>query len=211
MPTKAAAPQPKQRAPHLGPERRRPQALDAALAIAVQHGVGAITLGSVADRLKVTRPVIYTCFGDRKELIEALLSREGDRLLEAVLAALHSARGDDPEAVFIHGYQALLRVVAQHPDSWRLLFTINVDPEVSTRFTHARAMVAESASRWIRPVLTQWWDMRDADRKLPVLVELFMSSCEAAVRVLLDTSNPWSADDLGDLFGRTMCRAFSAA
>lgn len=66
----------RERAAHLGPERRRPQVLDAALAIAVSDGIAAVTIGAVAQRLKVTRPVVYSCFPDRVELLRALLERE---------------------------------------------------------------------------------------------------------------------------------------
>lgn len=199
------------RAAHLGPERRRPQVLDAALDIALESGVGAVTLVAVAQRLKVTRPVVYSCFDNREALIQSLLKREEDRLLESVLAALHSARGDDPEAAFIQGYQALLRAVAEYPKSWQLVFLSNADPTVAARFAAARRLVAESALRWLRPVLTRWWGMSDVDHKLPVLVELFMSSCEAAMRVFLTPSNTWSADELGEFFGCAMCRALRGA
>ena len=75
------------RAAHLGPERRRPQVLDAALAIAIERGVPAVTIGAVAERLDVTRPVVYSCFADRVELLHALLDRENEILLEEATAA----------------------------------------------------------------------------------------------------------------------------
>lgn len=198
------------RAAHLGPERRRPQVLDAALSIAVASGVGAVTIGAIADRLGVTRPVVYACFPDRVSILEALVDREAGELLATALAALHSARGDDPEAVFVQGYQAFLRVVADRPDSWRVLFTADPDPAVAERFRAARAVIAESATRWIGPAVESWWQLDDMARKLPVLVELFMSSCEAAARSLLDGGD-WTPDQLGELYGRMICRAFSAA
>lgn len=201
----------RERAAHVGPERRRPQVLDAALAIAVESGVSAVTIGAVADRLGVTRPVVYSCFRDRVALIEALVEREGERLLASALAALHSARGDDPEAVFVRGYQAFLDVVADCPDAWRLLFSAAPDPAVADKFQRARLEMADSATRWLRPALTAWWDVAELDRKLPVLVELFMSSCEAAARSLLDYPNEWTTQELGELYGRMICRAFSAA
>ena len=44
--------------------------------------------------------------------------------------------------------------------------------------------------------MTRWWGTADLDRKLPVLIELFVSSCEAAVRSLLDPQLDWTADQL---------------
>lgn len=201
----------RERAAHLGPERRRPEVLDAALAIAVKSGVGAVTIGAVAQYLGVTRPVVYSCFRDRVALIEALVEREGERLLADALAALHSARGDDPEAVFVHGYQAFLDVVADWPDAWRLLFSAAPDPAVADQFRRSRRVMADSATQWLRPALTAWWDVTDLDHKLPVLVELFMSSCEAAARSLLDHPDDWTTQELGELYGRMICRALSVA
>ncbi len=201
----------RERAAHLGPERRRPQVLDAALVLAVRSGVGAVTIGAVADHLGVTRPVVYACFRDRVALIDALVEREGERLLASALAALHSARGDDPETVFVRGYRAFLDVVADCPDAWRLLFSTAPDPAVADKFREARLVMADNATRWLRPALSAWWDVAELDRKLPVLVELFMSSCEAAARSLVDHPDGWTTQDLGELYGRMMCRAFSVA
>ena len=52
MPTRttartAARTRPRVRAEHLGPEKRRPQILDAALDLATEHGIGALTIGAL--------------------------------------------------------------------------------------------------------------------------------------------------------------------
>lgn len=199
------------RAAHLGPERRRPQVLDAALRIAASEGITAVTIGAVATSLGVTRPVVYSCFPGRVELIEALLQREDELLREGLLSALHTAQGTDPEAAFVTGYRAMLQVVAQRPDTWRLLFSANADPAVADMITAVRATVTDGATRWIGPALQRWWQTADLDRKLPVLIDLFMSSCQSAARSLLDPENNWTADDLGEFYGRAMCRAFQSA
>ena len=199
------------RAPHLGPERRRPQVLDAALAITVEQGVGQVTIGAIADRLHVTRPVVYACFSDRVELITALLERETTNLRDALVVALRSARGDDPETAFVDGFGALLRVVTDRPHSWRVVFAAQPDPAVVDRFQRVRAEMEGIAAHWIRPALSAWWDFADVDAKLPVLIEFFLSSCEAAVRSLLDVATTCTVDDLASLYGRMVCSAFRAA
>jgi AcrR family transcriptional regulator len=210
MPTSSATTA-RGRAAHLGPERRRPQVLDAALAITVEEGVAHVTIGAIAERLQVTRPVVYACFADRVELITALLERETAALRDVLMDSLHSAHGEDPQSAFVIGYQLLLRAVAERPNSWRVVFSASPDPAVAGRFVRVRAQLAEATSAWISPVLTRWWGMTDAEAKLPVLVEFFMSSCEAAVRSLLDDSNSWGAEDLGELYGRMVCTAFANA
>ena len=196
------------RAAHLGPERRRPHVLDAALAIAVGDGVGAVSIGTVAERLRVTRPVVYSCFSDRVEMLAALIEREEGALLSGVLDALpKSAPADAGEDVFVAGFRALLHTVAQRPDAWRLLFLAAPDPDVAAHFGRARSIVAAAFADLLRPTLRAW-RTKDAARKLPVLVELFMSSGESAVRSMLAPNSGWTPDDLGELIGRAVYRAF---
>ncbi|MCE5291858.1 MAG: TetR/AcrR family transcriptional regulator [Nocardiaceae bacterium] len=201
----------KARAPHLGPERRRPFVLDAALEIAVASGIGAVTIGAVADHMNVTRPVVYKCYGDRIELIQALLQREGTLLLDGLLHAMHSAAGKEPEDAWVTGFISLLRFVESRPGSWRLLFSADPDPALATRFTMARQALAYHATGWIRPALEAWWGTPDLDKKMPMLIEFFMSSCEAAAKTLLDSESTWTPEELGALYGRMICRAFEAA
>ncbi|WP_290713949.1 MULTISPECIES: TetR/AcrR family transcriptional regulator [Gordonia] len=207
----AATPSRRQRAAHLGPDRRRPEVLDTALRIAVGAGLGAVNIASVADAMGVTRPVVYSCFDDRFSLVNALLDRESARLLTATLGALHSATGDDPDQAFVDGYRALLGAVADRPAAWRIVFEGNPDPELATTVAEIRRVVAGASTRWIAPALKNWWGTEDLERKKPALIELFMSSCEAAVRVMLDSANDLTADDLAPLYGQMMSAAYRAA
>jgi len=199
------------RAAHLGPERRRPQVLDAALAIAIERGVPAVTIGAVAERLDVTRPVVYSCFADRVELLHALLDRENAILLKQATAALPDDRPEGDEAVFVAGFQALLAAVDRRPDSWRLMMSADPNPAVAEHFQHGRAAIANQFAKLLRPTLKHW-GTTDRHQKLPVLVEQFMSACEGAVRTLLhDTDHDWSPEKLGEFIGSAVYRAFRAA
>ncbi|MGH3714140.1 MAG: TetR/AcrR family transcriptional regulator [Micromonosporaceae bacterium] len=198
------------RAPHLGPARRRPQVLDAALAIAVEQGVAAVTIGSIAQRMGVTRPVVYSCYADRVELIRALLRREEQQLLAAALDALPHGKAHPSEEVFVRGFQELLESVAARADSWRIVFAANPDPAVANLFGRGRAVIAEHVTQLLRPTLRHW-GTAGAERKLPVLVEFFMSSCEGAVRSLLRQDASWTPGELGEFVGRAVYRAFKDA
>lgn len=213
MSTELSPPPARQRAPHLGPERRRPQVLDAALAIAAKVGLPAITIGSIAKHLGVTRPVVYACFADRNEIVEALLDREGETLVRLLLDALHESGGhdDDPEQAFVAGFTALLRTADARGDAWRLVFSGDIDADNAARLRSVRAMIQAHATAWIRPAASRWWGTTDLERKLPVLMELFMASCETAVRLVLDQQPGWSTEELGEFFGRAMFRAFKDA
>ncbi|WP_278264492.1 TetR/AcrR family transcriptional regulator [Nocardia sp. AG03] len=201
--------QPRRRAAHLGPERRRPQVLDAALAIAVEQGIGAVTMAAVADRMKVTRPVVYSCFADRVELLHELIAREERRIIDGVLEATPRRAVDAGEGVFVDGFQALLRVVAANPDSWRLAYG-NPDPDVATSFGHGRDLVLARCTELLRPTLHAW-GTTEADTKLPVLVELWISAGESAVRSLLADESSWTPETLGAFVGAAVYRALRDA
>jgi len=190
------------RAAHLGPERRRPQVLDAALRLAAAGGVHKVSMEAVAQQLGVTRPVIYACFASREELLAALLEREEQKLLDGVMSALPRVPDlSNPERLMVAGFQALLSVVAEHADSWRLVFAADVDPTVADRYGNARQRVARRVAALMGPALKAG-GVKDLTRKLPVLVEMFMSMGDGAVRALLQGEGRWPADELGAYVGR---------
>ncbi|MFF0493874.1 TetR/AcrR family transcriptional regulator [Nocardia sp. NPDC004068] len=204
-----SAVRPRQRAQHLGPERRRPQVLDAALRIAVEDGIAAVTVAAVAERMNVTRPVVYACFADRVELLEALIRREERVLLDGIVAALPRRRVEADEEVFVEGFRALLETVAARPDTWKLL-SGNPDPAVVHSFGRGRQVALERCTRRLRPTLRAW-GIADAERKLPALVELWVSAGEGAVRTLLSGEGDWTPEDLGAFVGAAVYRALRGA
>ncbi|MGV9676316.1 TetR/AcrR family transcriptional regulator [Nocardia sp. NPDC003482] len=204
-----SAVRPRQRAQHLGPERRRPQVLDTALRIAVEDGIAAVTVAAVAERMNVTRPVVYACFADRVELLEALIRREERVLLDGIVAALPRRRVEADEEVFVEGFRALLETVAARPDTWKLL-SGNPDPAVVHSFGRGRQVALERCTRRLRPTLRAW-GIADAERKLPALVELWVSAGEGAVRTLLSGEGDWTPEDLGAFVGAAVYRALRGA
>jgi AcrR family transcriptional regulator len=182
--------------------------LDAALAIAVTRGPAAVSMTALAEHLGVTKPVVYACFATRDEVLRALLDREERRLLDGVLAAVPTGGFDDPKRLLIEGFTALLRTVDERPDSWRIVYAAQADPTIAERFGRGRILVARRVGELMRPAL-RGWGTTDAERKLPVLVEIFMATGEAAVRQLLAGS--WTPETLGELVGTTTFHALRNA
>lgn len=199
------------RAAHLGPERRRPAVLDAALRLGVARGLRGVTMEAIAQELGVTKPVVYSCFASREELLTSLLEREEQRLFQGVMSALPSWPDyKKPELMMRVGFQALLTTVAAHADSWRLVFMADPDPAIAERYGQARRLVAQQVAIQMAPGLAAW-GVQDIDRKLPVLVEMFMSIGDGAVRALLLTDNQWSPADLGNFIGGLVLGALKKA
>ena len=84
-----------------------------------------LSMEAVAEAAGVGKPVLYTVFRTRSELVSALLSREHQRGLEQVLAGM-------PDDLTVHGatgayaatVSAFLRVVLENPARWRLILTV---------------------------------------------------------------------------------------
>jgi AcrR family transcriptional regulator len=118
-------------APRLPPEQRREQLLDAAMAVLSGCQLHELSMEAVAEAAGVGKPVLYTVFRTRAELVSALLSREHQRGLEQVLAGMpQDLTVSGPTGTYAATVSAFLRVVLDNPARWRLILTM---PESAPR------------------------------------------------------------------------------
>lgn len=197
------------RAEHLGPQRRRPRVLDTALDIAAQHGVAEVTMAAIAERMGVTRPVVYACYSGRGEVLAALLEREADLALTNLLGILPPQRTSTVEQMFVDGFRVLLTICCERPDAWRIMYAADPDPVIAAAIARGRAQVGNRVGELMRPALERW-QVADIDRVLPALTEVFLSISEAAIRMVLDTEQQWAPAHLAEIVGRAAYRAFRA-
>ncbi|OBF44924.1 transcriptional regulator [Mycolicibacterium peregrinum] len=195
------------RAEHLGPDRRRPQVLDTALEIATHQGLADVTMGTIARRLGVTRPVVYACYPGRGEVLAALLDRETDAVLASLLELLPPERTGSIEQLFVDGFHALHSTVRERPASWRIIFAADPDPVLTAAIVAGRERIRGQLATAMRPLL-QRWQVADVDATLPMLVEVFLAICEAAVRKMLDDDG--DAELVAETFGKAAYRAVRA-
>lgn len=191
------------RAEHLGPDRRRPLVLDTALEIAAQQGLADVTMGNIAGRLGVTRPVVYACYPGRGEVLAALLDRETDQVLAGLLGLLPPQRTGSIEQLFVDGFRALHSTVRDRPASWRIIFGADPDPVLTAAIARGRDRIRGQLATVMRPLL-QRWQVDDLDGTLPMLVEVFLAICEAAVRKMLADDEPLVAETFGKAAYRAM-------
>lgn len=197
------------RAPHLGPRRRRPQILDAALEIAVGEGLTALTMASVADRLRVTRPVVYSCFDDRAELVEALCRREDQYFVGELLCALpYGGLGEDDTAL-AGSLHTLLRLSAARPLSWQFL-TGTGARVLSDRQDGGGPLIRHRCTALLEASLEDW-GVPSATRKAPVLAEQWLAAGQGAVATLLRDPGAWTAEELGGYVGASVYRMIREA
>lgn len=105
------------RAPRLRRADRREALLDAAISIALEQGVDAVSMDTVATRARVSRPLLYKHFANAAELLAAAYRREMLLLDAEVAAAVDQADGLE-DAV-----RALVRAVIQESQARGTLLT----------------------------------------------------------------------------------------
>ena len=106
-------------------EQRREQLLDAAMTVLGGCQLPELSMEAVAEAAGVGKPVLYTVFRTRAELVSALLRREHQRGLEQVLAGMPDDLTEPgPTGAYAATVSAFLRVVLENPARWRLILTV---------------------------------------------------------------------------------------
>lgn len=199
--------EPRKRAAHLGPERRRPQVLDAALKLFLELGYEGTSMDAVARAAGVTKPVVYACFAGKDELFRALLSREEERILAEIQAAFAASDLSDAQATLIEGFTGFLRAVAASPEVYRLIFLGEGggNTAVARRIQRGRQAQVDALSLLVRDWLPRT-GKRTSDRRHDVTARLLGNAiaglAESGARLLLSGDDGWTPETLGRELGR---------
>ena len=101
-------------------ERER-QILDAAVAVFGERGFQAASMDMVAERVGVTKPVLYAHFGSKDGLLLACIARARAELLEVTTTAAASA--DRPEEMLRRGTLAFFEYLERREPAWAFLYS----------------------------------------------------------------------------------------
>jgi AcrR family transcriptional regulator len=204
----------RKRAAHLGPERRRPEMLDAALELFLEHGYDGTSMQAVADQAGVTKPVVYACFPGKDELFRALLAREEQRILAEIQAAFENTDLSDPEITLTEGFTGFLRAVGESPEVYRLIFLGEGggNAAVAHRIQRGRE---EQVNR-LTLVARGWLEARnleqaDLEKTARLLGNSIAGLAESGARLLLSAEDGWTPETLGRELGRIGAAAQAAA
>jgi AcrR family transcriptional regulator len=205
----------RKRAAHLGPERRRPEVLDAALELFLENGYQGTSMEAIARAAGVTKPVVYACFPGKDELFRALLAREEERILGEIRAAFANADLSDPEATLVEGFTGFLNAVAGSPDVYRLIFLGEGGGNIAVAksIQAGRESQIDQLSRLAKP----WVESRahaGAPPEVEATARLIGSSiaglAESAARLMLSEPDRWKPEQLGERLGRLAAAAQAA-
>ena len=99
---------------------REQQMLAAARGLFAERGYAAVTMDDVAAAVGVTKPLLYTYFGNKERLFAACMEPAGEALLATVVEAVTGAR-NGAEAVE-RGVHAFFAFVDEDREAWGVLF-----------------------------------------------------------------------------------------
>jgi AcrR family transcriptional regulator len=185
------------------PRTRTPSAdvteslLDAALALLTEGGSDAITVRDVATRAGVAPMGVYTRFGGKDGLLEALFLDGFSRLQAAITAA----RGSDARSRLRNGCLAYRRFGVENPHLYELMFRQMLELELSAEsleqaertFGHLVERVEDAAAAGaIRAddavdVAQQIWNALHGTVSLEIAGVTFSSDPESTFAKLIDT------------------------
>lgn len=150
---------------------REQQALAAARARFAEHGYAAVTMDEVAADVGVTKPLLYTYFGNKDGLFLACLAPAAQALEATVAEAIDGAAGG---ADALHrGVHAFFGFVERERDAWRMLFdeTLPADGDIASFVAAQR-----------RRLTTLVADCAHSSHDAEPLAAALLGACEAMAR-----------------------------
>ena len=110
-----AAPQSRKRMS--GPERRE-QLIGVARALFAEHGYEATSVEEIADKAKVSKPVVYEHFGGKEGLYAVIVDREVSELVSRIKEALTPGH---PRRTIVRAVATFLEYIDDETDGFRIL------------------------------------------------------------------------------------------
>lgn len=119
------------------PEREQ-QILDVAAAEIARVGFAALSLGEVAERAGISKPLVYGYFGTKDGLYVACVERAGAVLTEHIQSAI-AEPGPTPADVAERTIAAIFTALRPRPQDWAVVFDPTL-PEEGPAIAAARAV-----------------------------------------------------------------------
>lgn len=107
------------RSPRLPRPQRRQQLIDVSRGVFAERGFDATSLEEIAERAGVSRPILYSHFGDKQGLFEAVVNGQIENVRGVVSAALEAP--GEPRELVERSMRAFFTYVRDNPDGHAVL------------------------------------------------------------------------------------------
>ena len=152
---------------------RKAQMLDVAEVVFAEQGYLAASMDEIAERVGVSKPMLYEYFGSKEGLFLACVERARGRLFEEIASAVRGA--GDAEGALRAGVEAFLSFADQQRATWTVLFG------EGGSFGQAAASIRAEQAGLIAQLLREavaWPGEPDAEH-LDALAHIFVGAAEA--------------------------------
>ena len=143
-------------------QQRRHQLLEVARDVFAERGYEATSVEEIAQRAKISKPIVYGHFGGKEGIHAVLVDREINALLQRITSALESGK---PSLMLEQAALALLSYIEEEPAGFRIL--VRDAPITAASGTFA-SLVGEIAFR-VEDVLAAQFKTRGYDTKLAAI------------------------------------------
>ncbi|ALG07192.1 TetR family transcriptional regulator [Kibdelosporangium phytohabitans] len=153
---------------------RERQMMTIAEAVFAERGYAATSMDEIADRVGVSKPMIYEYFGSKEGLLVACIRQVRTELREQTAQSVIGARS--PEEALRSGLQAFFRFTDDHRRSWELL--LRTETAVVGPAAVAEIETARQEQIQLHIALFSAY-MPDTDqRSLEAAAEILVGACE---------------------------------
>ncbi len=144
-------------------QERRAQLIRIGRETFAERGYEATTVEEIAERAKVSKPVVYEHFAGKEGLYAVIVDREVGHLLDSITLAL---KADHPRHALEQAADAFLKYIEEHEEGFRILVR---DAPLGTATGSLPTVMGDIAAN-VEGLLAKEFKARGYDRKLaPIL------------------------------------------
>jgi AcrR family transcriptional regulator len=183
----------------LSAKQRREQLLDVTKELVGERGFHGLSVDAVARRAGISRPIVYSHFGDLGGLLEAMLERESAGALQQLSEVLpedFELDGQDPQAPLLAALRGYLEAVRSDPVRWRMVL---MPPEGAPELLREQIRDGRDA---VIAILTAYVERGDSPTQASpdpeLTARLLSAAADEAARLLLTHPRKFSIERLTD-------------
>jgi len=165
-------------------QERREQLLDVGRVVFAEKGFEATSIEEIAERAKISKPIVYEHFGGKQGLYAVIVDREVREVLARITTALDA---DHPRLMLQQAARAFLGYIEDEPDGFRIL--VRDTPVASGKGTLA-SLLHDIAAQ-VEHILAEQFKMRGFESKMaPVYSRALVGMVAVVGEWWLDVGKP---------------------
>lgn len=179
-------PEPKERIarPRMSAVDRRAQLIRVGREVFAERGYEATSVEEIAERAKVSKPVVYEHFGGKEGLYAVVVDREVSSLLERIRGSLDSVH---PRGALEQAAESFLRYIEEEGDGFRILVR---DTPLGTTGGTMSSVIGDIAAQ-VEGLLAREFKRRGFDRSIaPIMARALVGMVAMTGEWWLDAGKP---------------------